>query len=208
VITIHNFARGARGLRVMWQCEEMGLPYRVERVGYPPADSYRRLHPLGTVPFLEDDGGVAMNESVAMMLYLAQRYGPTPLLPESDGAQLARLLQLTEFGEGTLGAGMNPLIMARFAAPAGEQRGWLVLALEGRVAGAVDFISTLLAERSFLVGERLTLADISVSPALGLWQAALGQQLPGNLCAYLERVNSRPAQQRARLRCDGTPPSP
>ena len=27
MIKIHNFARGARGVRVFWQCEEMGLPY-------------------------------------------------------------------------------------------------------------------------------------------------------------------------------------
>jgi hypothetical protein len=38
-IRIHNFPRGARGLRVMWQCEEMGLPYRVEAV------SFRRAPP-------------------------------------------------------------------------------------------------------------------------------------------------------------------
>jgi glutathione S-transferase len=27
--TIHNFARGARGLRAVWLCEEMGLDYVV-----------------------------------------------------------------------------------------------------------------------------------------------------------------------------------
>ncbi len=79
MITVYNFARGARGLRVIWQCEEMGLAYRVETVTYPTPASYRALNPLGSVPYLEDDdGGVGMSESVAMMLYLADRYGPTP----------------------------------------------------------------------------------------------------------------------------------
>jgi glutathione S-transferase len=204
VITIYNFARGARGMRVMWQCEEMGLPYHVERVGFPTPDSYRELNPLGTVPFLEDDGGVAMNESVAMMHYLAQRYGPTPLLTAIDAARLARLLQLTEFGEATIGAILNPLLIARFAAPDADKRSWLVVALEGRAADAVRFIATMLGEQAYLVGERLTLADLSVSPMLGLWQGALQQELPGNLAAYLERVSSRPAYRRARLRCDAT----
>ena len=81
MITIHNFARAARGLRIYWQCEEMGLPYRALRVPFPSDAAYRALNPLGSTPFLQDDGGVAINESVAMMLYLAQRYGPTPLLP-------------------------------------------------------------------------------------------------------------------------------
>jgi glutathione S-transferase len=77
----HNFARGARGQRVMWLCEEMGLPYAVQNYSFPVATEYRALNPLGTVAFLEDAGGVALNESVAIMLYIAQRYGPTPLLP-------------------------------------------------------------------------------------------------------------------------------
>jgi glutathione S-transferase len=81
MMKIHNFARGARGLRVMWLCEEMGLPYSVQNHSFPVSDDYRALNPLGTVPFLEDDGGVAINESVAIMFYVAQRYGPTPLLP-------------------------------------------------------------------------------------------------------------------------------
>jgi hypothetical protein len=81
MMKIYNFARGARGQRVMWLCEEMGLSYAVQNLSFPVATDYRALNPLGTVPFLEDAGGVALNESVAIMLYLAQRYGPTPFLP-------------------------------------------------------------------------------------------------------------------------------
>jgi hypothetical protein len=39
MIRIHNFARGARGMRVFWQCEEMGLPYQVETVSFPPSEA-------------------------------------------------------------------------------------------------------------------------------------------------------------------------
>ena len=73
MIRIHDFARGARGLRVVWQCEEMGLPYRFETVSFPPSAAYRALNPLGSVPFLQDGSGVAIHESIAMMLYLAQK---------------------------------------------------------------------------------------------------------------------------------------
>jgi glutathione S-transferase len=203
MIRIHNFPRGARGLRVMWLCEEMSLPYEVELVSFPPSEAYRTLHPLGSVPFLEDEGGVAINESVAMLLYLAQRYGPTSLLPGREDARLARVLQLTEFGEATLGAGLNPLLMARFAAPEAEKRNWSVRSQEDRVAQAVRYVAQLLGDSAFLAGGQFTLADISMSPALGLWHGVLGQPLPGSLPAYLERTNSRPAYQRAQLRCRG-----
>ena len=57
MIRIHNFPRGARGLRVYWQCEEMSLPYQLEAVSFPPSEDFRALHPLGPVPFLPGAAG-------------------------------------------------------------------------------------------------------------------------------------------------------
>ncbi|AUX26420.1 glutathione S-transferase [Sorangium cellulosum] len=203
MIKVYNFARGARGLRVMWQCEEMGLPYQVETVSYPPSEAYLALNPLGSVPFLEDEGGVAIHESVAMMLYLAQRHGPTPLLPDKEDPALARVLQMTVFGEATIGAGVNALLTAHFGAPEGDKRNWSVRAHEASVERALRFTADLLGDRPFLAGERLTLADISVSTAVGIYRGVLGKALPDELVAYQERMAARPALERARARCRG-----
>ena len=197
MIRIHNFARGARGVRVFWLCEEMGLPYEVETVSFPPSAAYRALHPLGSVPFLEDDGGVAISESVAMLLYLAQRYGPTPLLPGTGDPALARVLQLTVFGEATLGAAIDPLLAAQFVAPEADKRNWSVRSQEARVERALGFLVGKLGAGPFLAGADLTLADISVCCALGIWRGALDGALPDSLVAYRERLAARPAYQRA-----------
>ena len=206
MITIHNFSRGARGLRVMWLCEEMGLAYRAAEVTYPPSAAYMALNPRGTVPFLEDEGGVAIGESVAMLLYPAHRYGPTPLMPARDDPDLARVLQLTVFGETAIGMGLNPLLAARFGAPEEHKRNWSVQGLEGRVEQSVDYVSDLLGGQTFLAGDRLTLADISVATALGIWKGALDKTLPDNLVAYRERLAARPTYQRANASCSGPPP--
>jgi glutathione S-transferase len=198
MIKIHNFARGARGLRAIWQCEEMGLPYQVETVSYPPSDAYRALNPLGTVPFLEDEGGVAMGESVAMMLYIAQKYGPTPLLPGKDDPSFARVLQMTVFGEATIGAGVNFLLGAHFVAPEADKRNWSVLSQEKRIAEALRYVADMIGTNPFLVGADLTLADISVSSALGIWRGALGHALSDQLSDYQARIAARPAYQRAK----------
>jgi glutathione S-transferase len=149
------------------------------------------------VPFLTDDGGVAINESVAMMLYLAERYGPTPLLPARDDPRLAKVLQFTIYGEGTLGGMMNPLMMTKFAAPEGEKDLWMTRALYGRMETALDIVAQALGGGPFLAGETFTLADISVSTALDMWTGALGKTVPEALAAWRERVQSRPAYQRA-----------
>ncbi len=200
MIKIYNFARGARGVRVMWQCEEMGLPYEVETVPFPTPEAYRALNALGSVPFLEDEGGVAINESVAMMLYLAQKYGPTPLLPGKDDPKLARVLQMAVFSEATIGGGLNTLLTAHFVAPEADKRNWSVLALESRLEQALGYVADMLGTEPFLAGADLTLADIAVSTALGIWRGALGKTLPDNLVAYQARMAARPAYQRAKAR--------
>lgn len=196
MLRIHDFPGGARGLRAAWVCEEMDLAYEAVPVTFPPSDSYRALNPLGTVPFLEDDG-VAMAESVAMMLYLAERYGPTPLLPAKDDPAFAPVLELTLFGEASLGACLNPLLAARFGAPPSEGRNWSVAMLEARVGQFLAYLSGRLAAKAYLVGSDLTLADISVATAIGIWQGGLRGAIPEPLAAYRERLKARPAYQRA-----------
>lgn len=204
MLKIHNFARGARGLRVAWLCEEMGLTYSLENHPFPTPAAYRALNPLGTVPYLEDASGVGLGESIAILLYLAQTYGPTPLLPTGQPALLARCLQLALFGETELGMTLNPLIAARFMAGPADKRNWSVVGLEQRVDRAVAYAESLIAQRTFLVGDTLTLADLSVSCGLKIWQAALDGVLPAGLKAYQERLALRPAYQRASARCAET----
>jgi glutathione S-transferase len=197
MIRIYNFTRGVRGLRVVWQCEEMGLAYEAVGFEFPVPDSYRAKYPPGSVPFLEDDGGVAMGESVAMMLYLAHRYGPTPLLP-SDPAQMARVLQLTVASEAAMGGLMNPLMGTKFAAPDGDKANWTNGFCEARVGDALAYAESLLGDRQYFVGDGLTLADIAVSTGLGMWQGALGKDIPAKLAAHRERMMARPGYQRAK----------
>lgn len=197
MIKIHNFPRGVRGLRVMWQCEEMGLEYQFVPVTFPPSKEYLALHALGSVPFLEDDG-VAQSESVAMMLYLAEQYGPTPLLPGRGDPRLARVLELTVFSEASLGGALNTLMAAHFAAPEADRRNWSVTGLEQRVRRQIEFIELALGDQPYLVGADLTLADLAIATGLGMWTGALGHSLPDSLTAYRERLAARPAYQRAR----------
>jgi glutathione S-transferase len=171
----------------------MGLAYELERVPYPVPDAYRARNPMGSVPFLED-GDVAMSESVAMMLYVAQKYGPTPLLPEK---RLAEVLMLTVFSETSIGGALNTLMAAHFGAPEADKRNWSVRGVEAHVEKAIDYVESLLGDRAFLAGDELTLADIAVTTALGMWKGALGKSISARLTAYRERLAARPAYQRA-----------
>ena len=198
MITVYDFPNGARGLRVAWLCEEMGLPYTMMHVGFPPDSAYRALNPSGTVPLLQD-GSVSMAESIAIMLYVAQKYGPTDLLSGAGDEDFAKLLQFTVFGEASLSSPMNPLLAARFGAPDDQKRNWSAVGVESRLKGAIDRLGDEVGERAFLVGSGLTLADISVVTALRIWTRGLAHDLPERLRIYCDRLQDRPACKRAVL---------
>jgi glutathione S-transferase len=174
----------------------MGLAHTFVPVSFPPDGGYRALNPFGTVPFLQD-GNVSMSESVAMMFYSAQKYGPTEVLPPVDDERFAKVLQFTLFGEASLSSPMTPLLAARFAAPGDQKRNWSVIGIESRLKGTIDRLGDDLGDREFLVGPGLTLADISVATALRVWERGVGQDLPTTLQAYCQRLRERPASKRA-----------
>ncbi|MDE2331937.1 MAG: glutathione S-transferase family protein [Bradyrhizobium sp.] len=196
MIVIQDFPHGARGLRVAWLCEEMGLPYAMKPVGFPTDSAYRSLNLFGTVPFLQD-GDVSMAESIAMLFYVAYKYGPTDLLPSSGDSRHARVLQFTLFGEATLASPMSPLLAERFSAPNNAKRNWSVVGIESRLKSDMERLSDQLGDREFLVGDSLTLADISVVTALRIWMRGLSQDVPAGLRRYCEQIGERPAFKRA-----------
>ena len=199
MITVHDFPGGARGRRVMWLCEEMGLEYRLEAHAYPVSAEYRAKNPTGRVPFLEDDRtGAALSESLAMLFYVAEQYGPTPLMPGKDDPDLARVTRWTVLCETELNT--NVLLSAAFGAPDEHKRNWSVEDLEARVAGTVADIARELGAGPWLAGERFTVADIGLSTAMIMWGGALGHPLPEALAAYQARCQARPAYQAVEAR--------
>src|SRR5208283_2270557 len=114
MITLYHCV-DARSFRALWALEEVGVPYELKMLPFPPryfAREYLEVNPLGTIPLLID-GETRMTESAAICQYLAERYaGPEP--PER------RLPQAVEdYARWTLGrlAGFeSPMAGADYAA--------------------------------------------------------------------------------------------
>ena len=97
----------ARSLRPLWLMEEMGLPYVLHMLPFPPRvlnKDFLAINPLGTIPFLVD-GETRMSESAAMCEYISARYAhlsPTPLQVTAGEADFGTYLNFLHFGEATL----------------------------------------------------------------------------------------------------------
>src|SRR5678809_1294770 len=76
----------ARDTRVRWALEEVGLPYEVRLVSFAQMKQpqHLALHPFGQIPTYED-GGLALFESGAIVLHIAQRHAG--LLPGEPDAR-------------------------------------------------------------------------------------------------------------------------
>lgn len=189
----------ARSLRPLWMLEELGLPYALKMLPFPPRrePSYLEINPLGTIPAFFD-GDTRMTESAAICQYLAARHSPRALNVETDEPDFGAYLNFLHFGEATLTFPQTLILRyARFEPPGRR----LPQAAEDYTRWFLSRLRTLeprLAEREFLCAGRFTAADISVGYALLLAaDIGLADRFKPAVGAYWERLQRRDGLRRA-----------
>jgi glutathione S-transferase len=190
---------GARSFRALWALEEMGLPYELVMMPFPPRsrfENYHALNPLGTVPVMFD-GEARMTESSAIPHYLATRYGPTDLAVEPRDPAYADYLNFLVMGEATLT--FPQTIVLRYTRLEPPERRATQAAEDYRkwFGSRLRAASGMAGER-FVCAGRFTMADISFAFALKLAASLdMSDLFPAKLVPYLEAMQARPGFQRA-----------
>ena len=189
-------APNTRSVRIIWLFEELGLPYELEHynLGDPEmrTPEYRKIHPMGRVPVLED-GAVKIFESGAIIQYVLEKYGQGKFIPTLVSSNFARYLQWFHYAEGMIMPQVNIIVVESILLPE-ERRNKVNLdratklvtrmltavdeGLEGEEYIAGEFSGAdMMTGHACIVSDRLG-ADISDKP---------------NVAAYIERLNARPA---------------
>jgi glutathione S-transferase len=186
-----------RSQRVIWLAEEMGIPYEVKAEQFgQPSPEFAAINPTGALPAIRD-GEVTMIESPAILLYLGEKYGPSPVALRPGDAGYAAYLQYVIFGEASLAAYMNPVIATRFLAPDDQKENATVDLAKSLFKGRLKALEAQLAKSEHLAGD-FTAADISVGYALDLGAAfGLGEAYSPMIQDYHARLRARPAYQAA-----------
>ena len=200
MITLHHCV-SARSFRPLWMLEEIGLPYQLRMLAFPPralARHFLQDNPLGTVPLLVDDH-TRMTESAAMCQYLAARHSPGALdVPVNDPAYGAYLNWL-HMGEATLTFPQTLVLRyahfesadRRLPQVAEDYSRWFLSRLKA-VGAALE------QQQEFLCAGRFTAADVSVGYALLLAQhLGLEPSFAEPVRRYWQRLRQRPAFRRA-----------
>jgi glutathione S-transferase len=199
MITLYHCAR-ARSFRPLWTLEELGLPYELKMLPFPPralAKEYLALNPLGTIPLLLD-GDTRMTESAAIAQYLVTKYGPTPLAVGIDEPDFGAFLNWLHFGEATLTFPQTLVLRYSELEPEERRHPQVVADYSKWFLGRLRVIETLTSTSEFMCAGRFTAADISVGYALLLAQRlGLSAQFGPSVAAYWARLQQRDGYLRA-----------
>lgn len=197
MLKLHHLVN-SRSQRILWLLEELGLDYelvtypRDPKTNFAPAE-LKAIHPLGKSPLLEDDGRV-LAESGAIIDSVVRRHGQGRLAPAPDSAEYDAYVHWLHYAEGSA---MLPLILGVYMGRLGEAGAPLKPRISSEVTNHLGYISGALGERDYLVGNDFSAADIQVSFVLEVARSTGALESFPNLGAYLERLHSRPAYQRA-----------
>ena len=199
MITLYH-CTAARSFRPLWALEELGLPYDLKMLPFPPralAREYLALNPLGTIPLLVD-GDTRMTESAAVLQYLVTRYGPTPLAVGVDEPGYGAYLNWLHFGEATLTFPQTLVLRYGKLEPEARRSPQVATDYAKWFFGRLRAVEAAVTGSETLCAGRFTVADISVGYALLLAERiGLAKDFGPAVTAYWQRLQARDGFRRA-----------
>ncbi len=190
---LYEFA-ASRSIRARWMLQELGLDFEAVTVNLQKGEhhnaSFLELNPAARVPVLVD-GDLILSESVAIVLYLAEKYPDRGFIPAHPEARTDfyrwLLFTVTELEQPLWRIARHTFLYAQ------EDRLAADVVLAGRdFAPMAAVLENHIKGRAYVAGNAVTAADFVLAHTLD-W-AGEAQQLgafPG-LRSYVEHMYARP----------------
>ncbi len=189
----------SRSARCLWALEELGLKYEHVPTEVTKAKSpeHLKVNPNGHLPALDDDG-VVLWESLAINLYLAEKYGKNSLWPASveDHGQTYKwsIWAITEV-EGHL----MTLLSHKLFLPPDQRDEKLANGATQALQAPLGVLEAALKGREFLLGNSFTIADLNVASVLSFGAYVKFDHSPTpTLQAWLQKCLGREANKKVR----------
>ena len=183
-----------RSIRVRWTLQELGVDYEAITVNLKAGEhqqpEFRKINPAGRVPVLVD-GDLVVTESVAIVLYLAEKYPQKQLLP-TDLRQRAELNRWLLFTVTELEQPLWRIARHRSLYPEALRLPADIDLASREFKAMATVLEEHMRGRDFVAGDRVTVADFVLAYTLD-WgnEAKLLGDCPG-LLSYMERMYARP----------------
>ena len=188
----------SRAMRCIWMLEEVGEPYQLieksTRVDDLQTADYLRLNPNARIPTLVD-GDMVLWESMAINIYLAQKYGGPMHFASAEVLGLAAQWSfwvMLEMEGLLLDLLQHRALLPEFVRdPSCAERDELLL------QKPLGILNGALAGRAFLTGDSFTVADLNVA-SIVVWgkMARLDLSVHPEVTRWLDHCLARPAYDR------------
>ncbi|WP_116808952.1 glutathione S-transferase family protein [Steroidobacter cummioxidans] len=190
---LYEFAP-TRSIRARWALQELEVPFEsvsirlMEGAGQTP--EYLALNPAGKVPTLVD-GDFVLTESVAIVLYLAEKYSHKGLLP-TDLKQRAQLNRWMLFAVTELEQPLWRIARHLFLYPEHQRLPADIELAKDEFRSMAAVLEQHMQGREFLIGDRVSVGDFVTAYTLD-WgnEVELLDACP-TLLAYMQRMYARP----------------
>ena len=190
---LYEFAP-TRSIRARWTLQELGVEFEAITVnliaGEHRKPEFLALNPAGKVPVLVD-GDLVLTESIAIVLYLAEKYASKNLLPADLGAR-AQAMRWLLFTTTELEQPLWRIAKHRVIYPEDKRLPADIELARDEFTEMAQVLDRHMVDREFVVGEGVTVADFVLGYTLD-W-AQMGGLLDGlpRLEGYMERMYDRP----------------
>jgi glutathione S-transferase len=188
----------SRAARSLWAAEETGIKYEQVPVAFgveTRKPEYLKVNPNGHVPALDDNGTIVW-ESMAINLYLAEKYGKAPLWPstvEGHGA----CYQWSLWGMTEVETPMIEVFQHRMMLPADQRDEKVALKGIETLKAPLKVLDEHLHKSEYLLGREFTIADLNVASVLTLARfIQLDLSSTPTAHKWLQKCLERPANQR------------
>lgn len=199
MLTVWGRSNAFNVQKVLWLLAELNLPYQHIVIGgsYGSLNTpqFLALNPHGKIPVLQDADRIIW-ESHAILHYLAAQYGQSTLWPQDAGVRSESDRWLDWFQTSLQPAFLTNIFWAFYRTPE-AQRDWAVIQQGIRqTASYIQLLDKQLADKDYLTGAELSLADIAVGTLLyRYFNVDVERTAAPHVDAWYQRLLARPAYQ-------------
>lgn len=193
IYVLHDSLQSGNAWKVRLALSFLDLPYRrrtyVLAEGSTRTPQYRAMNPMAKVPVLELPDGQCIRESNAILCHLAMG---TRLMPQ--GLDGIRVFEWLFFEQSEV---LKPFASTRYwisIARKPEQKKDDIAAWHAAGLKVLAVLEAALVERTFLVAERYSIADIALFPYISMAREG-GYDLEAfpNVLRWIDRIRSQPS---------------
>ena len=193
---LHHQPR-SRSTRVLWLLEELGIPFDLTVMdrSVKQTPEYRALHPLGRAPALETDDGPVF-ESAALILHIADQHLDAGLIGPLGSYQRALQYQWSFFAMTEAESALMDIARQVWQDEREPDQG-VVDRATARFMAAAGVVEAAVGDGEYLVDNAFSVADIIAGSVIAFARGGELGELPPGIVPYIDRLEARPARQRA-----------